>query len=99
MLPDPDLGKIRFNGINAQDVLYEIYRRREAVKHLTSFRRLLKDRHRMIFDLHFNDFLTNEQIAKMLGLSRVIVRNHLKTAIHLIIRHAIREWIRQQSGR
>lgn len=81
LLPDPDKGKIYFNGHDPHEVLAGINLNMRRVRDLLAGRDLLRGRMRTVFDLRFNEGLTQEQIAVRLGCSRSTARRALERAV------------------
>jgi DNA-directed RNA polymerase specialized sigma24 family protein len=84
LLPDPDAGKIHFNGHDPQDVLKTFVLGRELAAALTSRRDALKGVKRAAFDLRMNKGLTQLEIARKLGVSRKTAAFHLAGAIKAV---------------
>jgi DNA-directed RNA polymerase specialized sigma subunit len=79
-LPHPDEGKIYFNTHDAQEALRKISDRMEIRNRILSARHVLRGRQKKIFNLHFNDALSNRQIVSRLKIAESTVRYHMLRA-------------------
>ena len=76
---------------DAADRVHQLLANREAVKTLLSGRGVLTLAQREIFDLYYNEGLSQQAIAERLGVRTKTVEEHLARAKARILRHLERE--------
>ncbi|MBK9974134.1 MAG: sigma-70 family RNA polymerase sigma factor [Planctomycetes bacterium] len=81
LLPKEQRGELRrLRRRDSFPYALELEQRRAWVRLLLDWRHHLRGRLKQVFDLHFNDGLSNVEIARQLGLTRGTVSEYLSRA-------------------
>lgn len=81
LLPNESTGELRrLHRRGGAQYALELERRRAHVRLMLDWRQHLTGRPRQVFDLHFNDGLSNIEIGRQVGLARGTVAEYLHRA-------------------